>query len=149
MLTSDNVKVMVSPCSPRWLVSDMINGELRSVRGAGLSREGTAHWSDSRVIVTIQSPLKWNETLSPINESSDANCNLSTYINITRIVAVDRRVWTGAACDSWAVSWTSEHKNVAQAARANYRQLALNILVLTTLFSSNLDHSYCSDWSKS
>ena len=30
VLTSDNVKVMVSPCSPRWLVSDMINGELRS-----------------------------------------------------------------------------------------------------------------------
>ena len=29
----------------------------------------------------------------------------------------------------------SEHKNVAQAARANYRQLALNILVLATLFN--------------
>ena len=116
VLTSDNVKVMVSPCSPRWLVSDMINGERRSVRGAGLSREGTAHWSDSRVIVTIQSPLKWNETLSlsPLNESLYTNCNLLTYNPITRIVAVDRRVWTGAACDSWAVSWTSEHKNVAR-----------------------------------
>ena len=57
-------------------------------------------------------------------------------ISKTRIVALNWLVWTGAACDSWAVSWTSEHKNVAQAAeRLNYRQLALNILVLTTLFN--------------
>ena len=58
VLTSDNVKVMVSPCSPRWLVSDMINGERRSVRGAGLSREGTAHLSDSWVFINSSEPTK-------------------------------------------------------------------------------------------
>ena len=58
---------------------------------------------------------------------------------ITRIVALNRRVWTGAACDSWAVSWTSEHKNVA---RRQPGQITGNLL----LISSFLWHFFHKIW---